>query len=233
MRAISSSDLLDVWERAVHLHPLDQGLLILQYAFPETGFETLADWPLGRRNSALAKVRFALSGPQLNGWVACPQCAAKLEFQLDARSVIEAQPASQRETVCVKGHSFRLPTTRDLARVADESDEATAAIKLLARCCLDADTRQDWSQVDLEEIGESMAGADPNAETRLSFRCASCEHEWSETLDIVDFVLTEIETRAKRLLHDVHTLAQAYGWSESEILRLSERRRSCYLGMVQ
>lgn len=231
MQAFSSSDLLDVWERAAHLHPLDQGLLILHYAFPEMDFETLADWPLGQRNRALAKVRFALSGPQLSGWVACRQCAEKLEFKLDPHSLTEAQPA--RETVCVNGHSFRLPTTRDLARVAIESDESTAVMKLLERCCLDADTTESWSLIDLEEIGESLAEADPHAETRLSFQCASCEHEWSESLDIVDFVLTEIDARAKRLLHDIHTLAQAYGWSESEVLRLSERRRSCYLGMVQ
>ena len=44
---------------------------------------------------------------------------------------------------------------------------------------------------------------------------------------------TELEAQAKRLLRSVHVLASAYGWSESEILALSEARRDAYVELVQ
>jgi hypothetical protein len=37
---------------------------------------------------------------------------------------------------------------------------------------------------------------------------------------------------ARSLLAEVHSLARAYGWTESEILALSPQRRSTYLEMV-
>jgi len=78
-----------------------------------------------------------------------------------------------------------------------------------------------------------MASADPLAEIRLKFDCAECAHQWNESLDIVAFMWLEIEARARRLLTEVHALAAAYGWTEREILSLSEPRRSLYLEMVR
>ena len=52
-------------------------------------------------------------------------------------------------------------------------------------------------------------------------------------LDIGSFVWAEIESRARRLLWEVHTLASAYGWSEAETLSLSAARRASYMRMVQ
>ena len=56
----------------------------------------LADWPLGRRNQALAELRCSCFGPRLEGWTACPRCAEKLEFQMDARTSCGALLASRR-----------------------------------------------------------------------------------------------------------------------------------------
>jgi hypothetical protein len=42
----------------------------------------------------------------------------------------------------------------------------------------------------------------------------------------------ELNAAATRLLHDVHTLASAYGWSEGDILAMSEARRARYVAMV-
>jgi hypothetical protein len=78
-----------------------------------------------------------------------------------------------------------------------------------------------------------MALADPLSETRLKLHCPKCGNEWDETLDLVVFLWSEIEARAKRLLLDVHDLASAYGWTEKEILSLSEPRRANYLEMVR
>jgi hypothetical protein len=85
----------------------------------------------------------------------------------------------------------------------------------------------------MAEAGQALAEADPLAETLLKLRCAVCSHEWQEPLDIADYLWSEIEARARRLLIEVHSLASAYGWSEADILALSEPRRRLYLDMVQ
>ena len=90
-----------------------------------------------------------------------------------------------------------------------------------------------WSDKELDEIGEQMALADPLAETRLTLHCPRCENDWEEALDIGAFLWAEIEAHARRLLLDIHSLASAYGWSETEILSLSEVRRAYYVEMVQ
>lgn len=142
------------------------------------------------------------------------------------------------ETVLVNGRAFRLPTTRDLARVAEEADARLATIRLVESCLLESCLAQhgephSWSDDELEQIGLAMATADPLAETLLALRCPVCESESEETLDIVTFLWREIEARARRLLLDIHTLALAYGWAEADILSLNPRRRASYVEMAQ
>src|SRR4051794_25445689 len=228
MRRLSSADFLDLWERGLRLHPLDQGLLALHAALPETPYDQLADWPLGRLNRALAELRCAAFGPGLQGWIACAECGEKLEFQMDGRAMLSAREGST-ERVTVKGRSYRLPTARDLARVAREPDAQNAAVKLLEICSLDGDAVAGWSAEDVEAAEQSLAQADPMAETRLAMECPKCGKQWDETLDLASFVWAEIEARAKRLLVEIHSLASAYGWTEREILSLSESRRAGYL----
>ena len=226
-----------MWEKGRGLHPLDQGLLAIHAAFPEAR-ETVADWPLGRRNRALAELHCSYFGHALEGWTSCPQCGEKLEFKMDGR-VLAEQPQSQHaEPIVIHGQTFRLPTSRDLARAALERDTAAdpdaAAVRLLRVCRLDGgdDAGQTWSEEELEEAGEKMAAADPLAEIILNFQCPVCEATCHESLDLPTFLWAELEALARRLVMDVHALASAYGWSEREILALSDTRRRLYLEMV-
>lgn len=231
MRTLSSVDFLDMWEQGAMLNPVDRGLAVLHTAFPDT-YEELADWPLGRRNQALAELRCSCFGPRMEAWTACPRCAEKLEFQMDARAL--AAPCSRVEgSIAVNGQSFRLPTSRDLVRAARETDPRLAAVCLMEACRLGGGEPPGWLEQEIDEVGEQMALADPMAEIRLTLDCPACGIQWDETLDIVSFFWTEIAARAKRLLREVHTIASAYGWSEREILSLSEARRNLYLEMAE
>jgi hypothetical protein len=232
MRALSNTDCLHLWEHGSRLHPLDKGLFALRTALPETTSEALADWPLGRLNSALAELQCACFGRNFQGQISCPECAAKLEFQMDTQALLISE-CDSLSTVMVREHSFRLPTSRDLARAARESDTLSAAIQIVESCRTDASDAAEWQEEDLEEIGEKLSAADPLAEIRLTFHCVKCGHQWQENLDIAAFLWAEIEARSKRLLMEVHTLASAYGWSEADTLSLSEARRAAYLEMVR
>ncbi len=232
MRTLTQVDTLALWESGRTLHPIDQGLLAVETAFPETGDESVADWPLGRRNRALAELHCTCFGPRLSGWTTCRECGEKLEFDVDGRALLGTGAAAAGDAVAIGGRTFRLPTSRDLARIAEKADAADAARALLGMCLV-AGEPQDWSEAEIEAAGETMAAADPLAEVRLDFTCPVCGEVFEESLDLATFLWSELEARAKRLLLEVHTLARAYGWSEPEVLALSPARRQFYLEMVE
>ncbi|MFZ0745570.1 MAG: hypothetical protein WAM85_14255 [Terracidiphilus sp.] len=232
MRSLTQADFLALWETGRSLHPLDQGVLAVQTAFPSERMN-VADWPLGRRNRALAELRCASFGAPLRGWTACRRCTEQLEFQIDSRSLAEGEAPECDARVTVNGRSFRLPTSRDLAAVVHERDSEAAARRLLRQCCADEElTGHNWSEDEMEAVGEHMSAADPLAEILLSFDCPSCGVHFEDSLDLPSFLWAEIEGRAKRALMEVHLLASAYGWGEEEILSLSPARRAFYLEMV-
>ena len=230
MRTLTTPDLLALWERGNPLHPLDRAMLVLAAAVPGVSFDTLADWPLGKRNATLAALRIACFGPRLEGWSTCPQCEEKLEFEIDATLFAQSVDDSSSAPVSVNRHTFRLPTTRDLAGIAGMQDPATAALSLAESCRIGPG--QPATAADLGEIGEALAAADPLAEILLAMPCPVCGHEGSASLDLIAFFWAELERRARRLLREVHHLASAYGWTEPQILALSDHRRAAYLEMV-
>jgi predicted RNA-binding Zn-ribbon protein involved in translation (DUF1610 family) len=243
MMTLSNSDFLSLWERGQQLHPIDRALLAIRVSLTREEKEELsssiADWPLGRKNQALAQLRTLYFGPLLQGWTVCPECGEQLEFKLDCRSLESTLQADRNQQVAFQGKTFRLPTSRDLARIAGETDSNEAARHLLQACEvraeLSASSHQEalWSVEDVDEIAAKMADADPLAEISVGFDCPLCHHTSEETLDLSDFLWSEIESRARRLLSEVHVLAITYGWEESAILSMSAMRRNTYLRMVQ
>ena len=141
-------------------------------------------------------------------------------------------------TVEIEAEKFRLPTSRDLARLVSETSgeaKAEGAARLLALCRMEEENTQErqWTEAEIDAVGERMAAADPLAEIMLHFACPACKSVCEETLDLAAFLWAELEALGRRLALEVHTLATAYGWSEREILSLSEPRRRLYLEMVR
>ncbi len=77
-----------------------------------------------------------------------------------------------------------------------------------------------------------MADADPLGEVLAGLTCPDCGAAFEAELDVAAFVWAEVDASARRLLHEIDVLARAYGWTESEVLALTERRRSSYLRIV-
>jgi hypothetical protein len=232
MGALSGSAALELWELGASLHPLDRSLLALSMADPSSAID-VADLPLGRRNLALLELHSSWFGPQLQAWTSCPDCDEKVEFELNARQLAATGDApAMQSSVRVGEHTFRLPTSRDVAQVATAGSAEDTSIGLLERCRTSGPENATWTDEMLATVEERLANEDPLAETRLALSCPSCGREWEDTFDIGRFLWAEVETRARRTLWEVHALASAYGWSESETLSLSPARRAMYLKMV-
>lgn len=234
MRAVRPELLLWAWEAGRQRHPIDRALMLHALAEPDLDPETIADEPLGRRNAALLELRVALFGSTLRAVVDCPQCGELLELETDVGS-LTASSAPARETVEIDGLRFRLPTSRDLAAILGETDLEAARLGLLRRCSLEDAQGNDEASLTsaCDRAEDALEAADPLADVTLALDCKTCGHGSEVTLDAGRFLWDEIDVYARTLLDDVHLLARAYGWSETEILALSEARRAAYLDRVR
>lgn len=255
MLALSSQEMLHIWEIGLGHHPIDQALIILASAFPEMSWDALAALSVGKRDSYLLAVRACTFGSRLVALATCPQCREQVECVLDLATMglvpgitantmpagsLFADTSNELQQMSVDGYEvdFRLPNSQDLAAIANDRDVGSAR-NWLVQCCI-VQACHDGRLVAMEELPEpvleavtaQMVECDPLAEMQLALTCSACGQHWQSMFDITTFLWREISTAAKRLLREVHILAQAYGWREGDILSMSAARRQLYIEMV-
>ncbi|HEX8556918.1 MAG TPA: hypothetical protein VF668_02390 [Pyrinomonadaceae bacterium] len=245
MRAPSTRELLDVWERGLASPPERWALLLLAAACPESPPEELARLSVGERDARLLTLREWAFGGGFTSVASCPACAERLELSFEAGDVRAAPPrgaaaAAGPHELSAAGHEveFRLPDSRDLAALAGLDDAADARRVLFERCL--AAARRGGEEVAaaalpaevLDAVSEEMERLDPQGNVRLSVECPRCGHGWQALFDICSYLRGELDAWARRLLREIHLLASAYGWRESDTLALSEWRRRLYVQMV-
>jgi hypothetical protein len=243
MRFLTASDILSVWEQGQERLPAEQAILILSAVFPEADRAALSALPLGQRDARLLQVQAALFGSTLRGFTECGACGERLEFTADTDALLDVAPpeAEDRsrefaaEGVRVR---FRLPDSHDMMALAGCPTIAAGRALLIHWCLLEAwDGSERIEAAQLPDslpaaIAEQMAHADPLAEILFDLSCPACGQAQQVLLDITAFLWAEISTEAKRLLHEVHGLARAYGWREADILAMGAVRRRFYLEII-
>lgn len=249
MRALSASDVLYAWEVGRQKHPLDRALLLLALALPSFSPALLSSLTIGQRNRALLLLRQKTLGASARCLARCPNCGEQLEFSLDlaALSLTEFEELVEPDEHTEPIHSlnvdayaldFRVPTSTDIAAMVRAVDVQEGKHLLIERCVVQA--TRDNLPVPVENLPEEIVQAlseaviehDPMAEIECVLVCQVCQQSWTTFFDIVSFFWTELDALAKRLLRDVHTIASAYGWRESDILALSAARRQYYLELI-
>ena len=240
--APTAVDLLNFWERGRSQSPVDRALSLLQVATRESPREALAQFGIGRRDAELLKLRDKIFGPRMTGQADCPACGQQMEMNFTVAEV-QTTPLPERPETCVEIFrdceiSFRLPNSSDLATLVPGDDLAVQKRRLVQRCVLNAKCSGQLVAADqlgeetVTALSERMSQLDPQGDVQLALSCPLCSHRWDAPLDIVSFVWSEIHAWAVRLLHDVHALASAYNWRESDILAMSPWRRQAYLELI-
>jgi hypothetical protein len=240
VRAPTTAELLTAWERGLGQPPARRALALLGTACPEESPQALSLMSVGRRDACLLSLRERVFGSCLVGLVTCPGCTEPLELRLDVADVRMAGDPAEEVTVVSGGYRVRcrLPNSLDLDKPADAPGSLPSWRQLLARCVLEANRGGDVCGPDelpddvLAAVAAEMALADPQADVRLALDCPACGRRWQAAFDIARLLWAEVEALAHRVLHEVHTLASAYGWREADIIALSPSRRRAYLELA-
>lgn len=243
MPSLSVPSLLDVWAHAAVATAPARRRELLRAACPETPEAQLASLTVGEGDRRLLLLREMLFGQQFTAVSECPQCHELVELlfdSLDLRAGTTELPTAETHSLdCAECQiTFRLPTGDDLETISQLSDPATARAALMERCVVSADVEGrpvSFSSLPdhaLAALSERMEQCDPQADARVELTCPMCRHRWISTFDIAAYLWDELHAWATQLLREVHTLARAYGWTESEVLALPAYRRRCYLEML-
>jgi hypothetical protein len=242
MRPLPATAILELWELGEPLERAERALAVLAGAGGEERLEALAELTLGERDARLLELRERTFGRTLQAFAKCPGCGEGYEFSLDTRELLaRRRPGTPGEAELATGEfslRFRLPNAGDLVAVANAPDVATARVQLAERCVSAASRGALAVEVSelpehaLVRLAQEMSELDPAAEIPVALTCAGCGRGWQPLFDIAEFFWVELRALARRLLREVHALASAYGWAESEILAMSARRRRAYLELA-
>ena len=239
VQALSASAMLELWEQGAARDPLDQALLFLRHACPTQSFDALCEWTIGQRDACVLELRQQTLGDRIEAYAECPACRNGLEFELSCTALLASASDSDAiwTTVEQDGRSWELrrPNSRDLALAIAEADPKQARGILLSRC-VRGEAGGAEAMMRNEDESALLAGRlsdlDPLAEVLVDLRCELCGERWQALFDIVTFFWNELHARSRRLLQEIDLLARTYGWTEGEVLRMSEQRRGLYVEMA-
>jgi hypothetical protein len=239
MSALNAIALLAAWEDGAAQLPVRRALILLAAACPEKSADEWAKATIGERDRRLLSLREQLFGERLEALATCPNCAERLELGFSTRDLCTPASAIREPLpIDIDGYQVkcRLPTSADLLEAAGSA--SSDARELLMQRCVTA--ARHGATVEpaglppavLQAAMAEMLDADPQAEIRVALDCPACGHQWGMDFDVLSYLWSEIDDWAPRLLHEVHALAYAYGWSERDILTMSAWRRRRYLDML-
>lgn len=236
--APTAATLLRAWEDGAAVTPLERAPSLLHSLGGAPEGIAISELSVGQCDARLFELRRALFGDVVEVVATCPVCHTELELDVP---LSQLQPPVHEGrlapvTVQTDRHTVvcRVPLNGDLAAIEAEGDDAGLR-DLVDRCMVEARgpdgspiTVRDLPEATLDVIVSALAEADPGSHTLLRVHCP-CGNQWADELDIRSVVWADLTDWVGRTLTEVHQLAQAYGWSEREILEVEAWRRRWYM----
>lgn len=231
-------ELLVLWERAL---PLRAGAREALLAHDDAAQQ--APPTIGAQRLRLIEQLQQRLGAYLPLRSRCPACGEQASFTVDLQALVETlAPAAEATAEQCLAHEgwqlrFRLPVPDELE--ADDPDVECFVRRLLERCVLGAVEQgepralQDVPMTLLDALSRRMDALDPAAQIGFDLDCPACATRWSAPFDPAAALWSLLQGDAERLLLDIDTLAQRYGWSEDQVLALTPTRRQAYLQLAQ
>ena len=196
--------------------------------------------PVAERDRLLGAVYRDVFGPRVLASRACINCAEPYDFDFqiaDVEAELDRQPRPPEITrldedgraVLDTGHRLRAPTLQDEEAVAglplDEAEEA-----LYAACVDASEGALPLPRDTAERVLEWLS---PITDLDLVGTCPECGTTQSTRFSIEHYVVQALSAERRQLVREVHMIAAAYGWSQSEILGLTRDDRRQLATLVE
>jgi hypothetical protein len=203
----------------------------------------IAHWNVNQRLQVLQAVA-AASGIRrfsLPAQCSAPACGESMELELDladfnaadTAATFACQPDATNEV------RVRLPTGADqiewLNTAVDDADALQRA--MATRLVIDVNGRPvspDWHVPPawIDAVAGALEQHDHSTDLELQTRCPGCDQAMTITFDLEARLLAQLHTQQRELMDQIHRLASAYHWTETEILALTSPRRRYYLARI-
>ncbi len=243
---LSLVEILDLCDVAGDGTLVERARLLCGRVRPDLDAAALAAMPIGQRDAWLLELREQTLGPRAVATVACPVCGRRVTVDVDVEQLRfaaaggAAVPAVPFEQV-IDGFRvmMKVPTVADLDAAERATSIEAARAALIAACIVQVNgpggpmASSALSEGLLARISEVLIERDPQVEVLLDLSCAWCAERFEAEFDIARFFWAELSALSAQLIDDVHVLAKAYGWDETQILALPPRRRRRYVELVR
>ena len=190
------------------------------------------------RDRLLAVLYERTYGPRIESTVRCTICESLFDLSFSIRQLFNTLEAASTSSSAAEpqpdgtfrmpdGARFRLPTGEDELSVAGLLPEE-AERALLQRCLIEPS-----ESVDLNAIEEAMEVVAPVLDLDLDAQCPECGGKQAVHFDLQSYLLRSISQERKKIAHEIHRLAVAYGWSLNEILSLPRSLRQTFMELIE
>jgi len=195
--------------------------------------------PVSTRDFALVRIATMLEGADTFAiQLHCPHadCRELLEVRLALATLaaVHDEHAGQETLTFASVEDTRLrlrrPTGEDLRhwRAAAFADESAAHRGMLRDLVLSGET-----PANILSVGDAFESFDPLLAFTLTTACPACHRSAEHALDLEQLAVAHLQAQRERILHNIHHLARAYGWTECEILAVPAARRARYLKLIE
>jgi len=232
MRALTTREMLDIWERGEAAGAVQRSLELIAVS-DGLALDRVFALGIGARNARLLDLRETMFGRRVEATAECPNCGEAAEFAFETGDLrIGAGDGGATFELAVEQWRFtlRLPVCADLLDLPPGIEAARQT--LFRGCIVSADgppAPAQWPLSVLQGAAEAIAARDPQAQLDIDLTCAACGHRRLVAFNIAQFLWAELAEAGRRLIDEVTVLARAFGWSEAETLALSPARRRKYL----
>lgn len=196
------------------------------------GGERARALPIGTRLGALVAVTRLSGRRELSRVFRCAGCDEEFEVELELDALASAQQTAEADApapVEWGGTTYRLrrPTGDDLRRWRGSPPSDAEIAEALGGPDDDAPAEL------LSAIEASLDAADPLVDAAVRSACPACGAAAELPVDLEGELLALARCDQDELLEDVAALADAFHWSEHDILALPPRRRRRYLALIE